>query len=272
MPKHNKKRNTAFLYEVLIREVIKQTVNKNIKQRNRVIVTLKECFKKNSEIGKELQLFKNLSDTCGLKIYTAEKLIQETKKEYKNLDTNKIFKEQSELIKKINKEISKNVFSNFVPNYKDIATLSQIFNDDVSAKRRVILEEGLLTRMTLKETAEKKKKSNLSGLVVNKFVDRFNSQYNSTLLEGQRTLLNKFILSFLDNGADLKVYLNEEIELLKKKINNSFDLEELKQDEDMTTKMEEVKNLLEKSNQKPIDKEFLQQILKIQALTKETES
>jgi hypothetical protein len=85
-------------------------------------------------------------------------------------------------------------------------------------------------------------------------------------------LLNKFILSFLDNGTDFKVYLNEEIETLKKKINNSFGLEELKQDEGMASKMKEIAKLLEGSNAKPIDKEFLQQILKIQALVEETEA
>ena len=40
----------------------------------------------------------------------------------------------------------------------------------------------------------------------------------------------------------------------------------------MATKMKEIKKLLENSNQKPIDQEFLQQILKIQALAREIEA
>jgi len=272
MPKHNKKRNSAFLYEILVREVAKKAVTKDRNQRNEAVSILKECFRGDTEIGRELQLFKNLLDTRGLLPHTAEKLIQETKKEYKKLDSKKIFTEQSTLIKKINKDLSKGVFSNFVPSYKDIATLSQIFNDDVSAKKRVILEENILAKITTTTTAEKDKKSNVSGVVVNKFVERFNRKYNKGLLGGQKTLLNKFILSFLDNGTDFKVYLNEEIETLKKKINNSFGLEELKQDEGMASKMKEIAKLLEGSNAKPIDKEFLQQILKIQALVEETEA
>jgi len=35
MPKHNKKRNTAFIYEVLLREIVKQSVAKNNKKRKR---------------------------------------------------------------------------------------------------------------------------------------------------------------------------------------------------------------------------------------------
>lgn len=269
MSRHNKKRNTALLYEILVRETVKQAVSKNTIQRNKVISILKEGFKKETEIGKELQLFKNLLESQNLFPHSAEKLIQETKKEYKKLDLKHIFKEQSILIKKINKELSKDVFSNFVPNYKDIATLSQIFGDDVSLKKRVLLEENLLKKLVSETKIEKQKKTQLSGLVVNKFVEKFNKQYNKALLENQKTLLNKFILSFLDNGVDFKVYLNEEINNLKKKINDSFELDELKQDKSMVSKMKEIKKHLEESNQKPISREFLQQILKIQTLASE---
>ena len=272
MPKYNKKRNTALLYEILIREVIKLAVDGNKDYRNRVISTLKEHFKRESEIGKELQLFKNIVDTQGLLPYTAEKLIQETKKEYKKLDTKKIFKEQSVLINVINKNLSKNIFSNFVPNYKDIATLSQIFGKNINTKKRVILEESLLKKMTAENTTKKIKNTRLSNVVVNKFVEKFNNKYSNTLLENQKQLLNKFILSFLDRGADFKVYLNEEIENLKKKVNDSFELEELKKDNALALRMKEVKELLEASSQKPINKEFLQQILKIQTLSKEIDS
>lgn len=270
-PKHNKKRNTALLYEVLVREVVKQSISKDAAGRAKVISILKEGFTGETEIGKELQLFKSLLETENLLPHTAEKLIQESKKEYKKLDDRKIFQEQSMLIKKINKELSKEVFANFVPNYRDIATLSQIFGEDASTKRRVILEESVLHKLTREKAPTKKKNTNLSGLVVNNFIEKFNKKYGGDLLEEQKSLLNKFILSFLDNGTDFKVYLNEEIGDLKKKINDSFELEELKADTNLAAKMKEIKKLLENSNQKPIDQEFLQQILKIQALAREIE-
>ena len=273
MPKHNKKRNTALLYEMLIREAVRQTINKNKVQRDKTISTLKEGFGAGTELRKELELFKGLLETKGLLPHTAEKLIQETKKEYKRLDTKKIFNEQSTLIKKINKGLSNSVFSNFVPSYRNIATLSQIFGEDINTKKRVILEETLLKKLTTENTSKhKQERPDISNLAVNKFIEKFNTRYNDTLLENQRALLNKFILSFLDGGADLNVYLNEEIGALKKKINNSFKLDELKEDKVMAAKMKEVKKLLETSNQKPINKNFLQRILKIQTLVKEIES
>jgi|7_EtaG_2_1085326.scaffolds.fasta_scaffold01138_8 hypothetical protein len=270
--KHNKKRNTALLYEMLVREVIKQSVDKDTKKRNKAISLLKECFSKGTEIGKELQLFKNLLETKNLLPYTAEKLIQETKKEYATLDIKKVFSEQSILIKKINKELSSSVFSNFVPNYRSIATLSQVFGEDVSIKKRIILEENILKQMTAIKRPLKKENTKLSTLVVNKFISKFNKKYGESLLERQQELLGKYILSFLDNGADFKIYLNEEIGNLKKTIDGAFGLEEVARDVGMSSKMKEVKKLLETTNQKPIDQEMLQQILKIQALVKEIES
>jgi len=271
MSKHNKKRNTAFLYEALVREVVKQTIDKNIETRNKAVSILKESFSGASEIGKELRLFKTLMETRNVSARIGEKLIQEAKKEYKKLDEKKIFNEQSALIKKINKEISKSVFSNFVPNYKDIATLSQIFGEDVTLKHRVMLEEKVLSKMSLRDNS-KKKNDKINNLVVNKFIDRFNTQYNKTLSENQKTLLNKYILSFMDNGTDLKVYLNEEIYRLKAAVSDSFDTKELQKDQSMSEKMTKVQELLESFRNQNIDKDMLQSILKIQLLVKEVQS
>jgi len=271
MSRHNKKRNTAFLYEALVREVVKRTMNKDTKTRNKVVAVLKEAFSFKNEIGKELQLFKTLLETKGVPVRIGEKLIQETKKEYKKLDEKKIFGEQSALIKKINKEISKSVFSNFVPNYKDIATLSQIFGDDVSVKHRVVLEEKVLSNISHKKQTHAKN-DQINNLVVNKFIERFNNQYKSTLSENQKQLLNRYILSFLDNGTDLKLYLNEEIYRLKETIQTSFELEELKKDSKMLEKMKKVQAMLESCSEKPINREMIQNILKIQLVAKEVQN
>jgi len=271
MSKHNKKRNTAFLYEALVREIVKQTISKNMPARNKVVSILKESFTSKTEMGKELRLFKALLDTRNLNTRIGEKLIQETKREYEKLDEKKIFSEQSTLIKRINKEISKSVFSNFVPNYKDIATLSQMFGEDVSVKRRLVLEEKVLSKLSSKRVL-KAKNDKVDGLVVNKFIDRFNDQYNKTLSENQKTLLNKYILSFMDNGIDLKVYLNEEIYRLKKAVESSFSVQELQKDQKMSQKMRKVQELLESFGSRAMDRDMLQSVLKIQLLIKEVEN
>tara|TARA_R100000008_G_C3557461_1_gene154052 strand:+ start:281 stop:1099 length:819 start_codon:yes stop_codon:yes gene_type:complete len=272
MPRHNKKRNTAFLYEMLVREVVKQSISKETSDRDEVISILKECFKAGSEISKELKLYKNLLETKNLSPNIAEKLIQESKKQYKKLDKDKIFNEQSSVIKKINKKLSKNVFSNFVPNYKDLATLSQIFDDDITAKRRVILEENLLNKLIFKENKDSSSKAQTSNLIVKKFIEKFNTKYKSFLNENQKQLLNKYILSFKDNGVDFKFFLNEEIGRLKKEVDKSFFVEEIKKDTTIFSKMERVKSILEGFGKKPILEEDLEQILKIQKLIHEVKN
>ena len=272
MPRHNKKRNTIFLYEALVREVVKQTLNKDISRRNNAVVALKAFFSPSTELGKELKLFKALLNTSGVSVRVGDKLIQETKKAYKTLDSKKIFEEQSELIKKINKEISKSVFSNFVPNYRNLATLSQIFGEDINVKKKIILEESILKTITSKKN-DKPKSDKINNLVVNNFIEKFNKKYdNEELHESQKKLLNKYILSFIDNGVDFKIFLNEEIERLKDVVNKSFKLEELINDEHMSSKMKKVKHLLEGYKNEPLTEKSLKQFLKIQGLIVEIQS
>ena len=90
MARHNKKRNTAFIYEVLVREIIKQTIDKNKEKRNTAINTIKEIFKNGTELRKELDLYKTLLDTKGIKERIAEKLIFEVTKQHKQLDKERI--------------------------------------------------------------------------------------------------------------------------------------------------------------------------------------
>ena len=116
--RHNKKRNTAFLYEILVREAAKTVITKNFKRKAQIISLIKEHFGKETEMAKEIELYNTLRQSDKMEEYVAEKLIQEAKKEHEQLNHDRIFFEQSTLISKINKILSKNVFSNFIPNYK----------------------------------------------------------------------------------------------------------------------------------------------------------
>ena len=44
---HNKKRNTAFLYEALVRELTKSVVHKNVERKAAVVGVIKVFLKKN---------------------------------------------------------------------------------------------------------------------------------------------------------------------------------------------------------------------------------
>ena len=88
------------------------------------------------------------------------------------MNKNGIFKEQSELIKKINTTLSKGVFSNFMPNYKDLATIGQIFNDSTPIKSRVLLENKLVEKLSSEEPATKREMQPVDNIVYKTFVNK----------------------------------------------------------------------------------------------------
>ena len=89
--RHNKKRNTAFIYEALIREMSKAVINRDDSLKSNILSLVKENFNKSSVLGKELSCYKLLDENLGVDKYTAEKIIFRTKKEYDSLDKDHIF-------------------------------------------------------------------------------------------------------------------------------------------------------------------------------------
>ena len=178
--RHNKKRNTAFLYEVLVKELTKSVINKNSTRSKKIKSILREHFRSGMVLFSELGCFNALSDKSDLDQYTAEKMVFRAKKEYDQLDKQEVFKEQSAVIKKVNTELGKGVFNNFVPNYKSYATLAQIFGEKMPVKSRVLMEQRIIENLTSSEQ-EKEKLEPVDKLVVNKFADRFNEAYTELL-------------------------------------------------------------------------------------------
>tara|TARA_R100000697_G_scaffold107352_1_gene122100 strand:- start:342 stop:1154 length:813 start_codon:yes stop_codon:yes gene_type:complete len=267
MAKHNKKRNTAFIYEALVREIVKQSVAKNNEKRNTAIRIMKEAFAPKTELRKELDLYKTLMDNNELQETIAEKVLVETKLQHNQINQEQLFKEQSVAIAKINKELSKGVFNNFVPNYKFLASISQVFGNSQGPKNKVLLETQIVERLTSGPEI-KKETPQVSSLVVKSFTKRFNDSY-STLLEGQKQLLSSYISSFADNGLEFNFYLSEEIGRLKKVVVNAQELDEVTCDQDMKQNLRKIENILENIHKEPINKATIYKVLQIQQLEKE---
>ena len=269
--KHNKRRNTAFIFEALVRELTKTVINKDTALKNKIVKVVKEHFKNGTMLYKELELYKALRSTYDLNHDSAEKLIVEARKEYAKLNQEEVFSEQSNLISRINKTLTSDIFSNFVPDYKNLATIYQIFNDKVPVKEKVLLESNLVKRMTskFKPYEQDPAAKHIDSLTLKSFAKRFNAEYGSKILKEQKDLLNKYVMSFLDNGVDLKLYLNEEIGRLKTLIKSSLQLDEIKEDKQMLEKTNGVYKLLEGFKNFNIDASMLINVLKIQELAQE---
>lgn len=256
--KHNKKRNTGILYETLIRELTRASARSNKERSVLVLNILKECFNKNTILGQELNLYKTLNEKCGHQKETAEKILIETKKRHVALDKKKLFKEQSNVIKQINYKLGNTMFENFVPNFKNYATIYQILHGAPGVKQQVKLEEAVISEMIEIPKEKENKYKSIDKLAFNTFLDKFNDKYDGKLLKEQKQLLSLYATSFKGNDLELKIYLNEEVSRLKNKVSK---LELAQKDQ--------ILEVLESFAKKSIDKPILDKILKIQQLISE---
>tara|TARA_E500000305_G_C4022271_1_gene239612 strand:- start:834 stop:1667 length:834 start_codon:yes stop_codon:yes gene_type:complete len=270
--KHNKKRNTAFLYEALVREMTKAVVSQDKKRKNNIIDILKESFSSNKILGQELRLYQTILESTDLDSITAEKLLYKIREAYATLDVQEIYDAQSSVINRINKEIGSAVYNNFVPNYKSIATVSQLFGADSSAagiKKGVILEQNVLETLTSDTTKEPETEMKpIDNIVFKTFTSKFNEAYGEGLLSEQKELLNRYILSF-SSDTDMKIYLNEELGRLHVALQKALNTDEVKSDGTMTESTNSVISMIEEFRNTPVDKNLVEKVLKIQNLVHE---
>ena len=269
--KHNKKRNTAFIFEALVREMTKTLVSKDVQKKKTIAQILKEHFSEGSILDRELQCYRALSDKSNLDPYTAEKMIHRTKQEYEKIDKNNIFQEQSKVIKKINKQVGPKVFANFVPNYKSFATIAQIFSDSTPIKHKVLMERKVLSFLTGEVAPKEEILEPVDNFVVGNFVEKYNGEYQSLLPE-QKSLLNKFIFAFGESDADFRLGIYEELKRIREAVKNSLTLGEVLSDPTMRDNTEKILEQIDQFNVASIGEPELMKILKLQTLVREYES
>lgn len=270
--KHNKKRNTAFVYEALVRELTESVVKNNKNKQNKIVSIIKQHFNDSSMLRQELDLYKSIYETRELEKNLAEKIVVEVKKKHVDIDKRELFKEQSALINTINKTLSNKVYNNFVPNFKTIASVYSIFQDALPVKDRILLEENIVNQMSASLDSEEQEQKPIDYIVYNSFVKEFNKEYSDVLSENQKVLLNKYISSFSDNEVDLKIYLNEEIGRVKEGLTRIKESEVFSANSTLKEKVEEAYDILNKTKEKEIDTGTLEIVLSAQQLLEELES
>ena len=178
-----------------------------------------------------------------------------------------LFANQTQIIHDINKELSPTVFNNFVPNYKSLATIAQLFSHKTSPKDQVILENTIIHKMI--SNGKSNTDEPIDNIVYTTFVDKFNKKYDSDLLEEQKELLMHYVSSFTDNAVALKVFLNEEIGRLKSELTKGLLVSEIQQDGAMHAKATKIIERLQEFSKRQLDDDVLLTVLKTQSLVKE---
>ena len=171
--KHNKKRNTAFVFEALAREATVAIIKGDQERKEKVVSIVRKHFTGDSLLKRDLECYRSLYENQNLDETTSQKILEASKNAKIMIDPNGLFKQQTEIIKDINKELTPDTFNNFVPNYKSLATIAKMFNTS-SPKESVILESRVLDGMRGEAINENLKP--IDSLTFKTFTKKFNEK------------------------------------------------------------------------------------------------
>ena len=227
--KHSKIKNTSILFEVLTRQI---TADVLAGKDTKTVGMVKKFFNENTELGKELQLYRILSEKTYDSTEKAKQLLETVVKSRQRLSNSKLRSEKYNLIKEIKENYNVSDFFNVrIPNYKILASIYNIFQaesttdtfdvEDVVNSKFTVLESISGKKTTskkenfLKEYREKDKDLRLLAYQI--LVDKFNSKYKS-LNESQKGLLKNYINN-ISNTNSLREFVDREVIKTKKELN-----------------------------------------------------
>ena len=265
--KHNKKRNTAFVFEALSREATVAIIKGDHAKKEKVVSIVRKHFTGDSLLKKDLECYRSLYENQNIDETTGKKIVEAAMAAKRLIDPDGLFKQQTEVINDINRDLSPATFNNFVLNYKSLATIAKMFNTN-SPKQKVMLESKIVEGMiggTDTETLEP-----MDSLTFRTFTKKFNAKYSDSLLQEQRELLNHYISSFSHDDLETKIYLNRELGRLKQSLSEAINTEEIANDPEMIRKTNAVRERLENlSKETSLNESTLLTIMRTQELVKE---
>jgi hypothetical protein len=226
--KHSKIKNTSILFELLTRQI---TADVLAGKSTKSVKIVKKYFNENTELGKELQLYKLLSEKHYESESRAHDLLSIVLKSRKKLSNSKLRNEKYNLIKEIKENYnSDDFFNGRISNYKLLAsiyntfqveTVDETFNPEQTVNAKfTILEHITSKKITAKQVKAHvlkeytKKDKDLRLLAYQILVDKFNTKYK-TLNESQRSLLKNYINN-VSNTNSLKEFVKTESSKVKK--------------------------------------------------------
>ena len=226
--KHSKIKNTSILFELLTRQI---TADVLAGKSTKSVKIVKKYFNENTELGKELQLYRILSEKHYESESRANDLLVMVLESRQKLSNSKLRNEKYNLIKVIKENYnSDDFFNGRISNYRLLAsiynvfqsqTLSTIFNPEETINSKfTVLEHITSKRISSKEAKAKilseynKTDKDLRLLAYQILVDKFNQKYK-TLNESQKSLLKHYINN-ISNTNSLREYVDSEAIKIKR--------------------------------------------------------
>jgi hypothetical protein len=228
--KHSKYRNTAILFELLVRQTTADLLqNKDSK----AVKILKKHFT-NTELGKEYSLYSSFNTIGKLSETKAEMFINTVLEQRKKLNEDKLKREKYNLIKEIKNTYDiNNFFRAKIDNYKTYASVYTLFESQKSSKvtdtKQLLLNKiNILEHITEGSIMDKpasatmveefmKEDKEIRLLAYKLVVEKFNTKY-ADLSEKQKEVLKEYINNISETEL-LKTYINKTINTIKEDLN-----------------------------------------------------
>jgi len=279
--RHNKKRNTALLYEFLIRHVSKCLIESRKDEANKAVALLKKYYKA-GPLREELDLFNHALHS---KVRTAEyasKLIAQVLKEARRINARRLDESKTKLIKEINRTFdAASFFAHKIPNYVMYASLQSLLNNATGHKKLnesvtcLQLEEKLVTFMLAERTSQQSLAESLkldpqyNNAVYRIVINKFNEKYAGALNEAQKKLLSKYAVALIsENKKVLTNAIAEELQAAKSSLSVISDTE-IAKDKDLVKKISECRQRLEQVRPDDASEATIVAVLQFMSLAEE---
>ena len=228
--KHSKIKNTGILFELLTRQI---TADVLAGKSTKSVSIVKKYFNENTELGKELELYRILSEKSYKSENKANHLFDAVIKSRQKLNNSVLRREKYNLIKEIKENYNVNdFFSGRISNYRVLASIYNVFQSETSqeefkpdhivSSKFTVLEHITSKKVSEEEVKEKvlkeysKKDKDLRLLAYEILVDKFNKKYKK-LDESQKDLLKHYINN-ISNTNSLRDNVNSEVLKIKKEL------------------------------------------------------
>ena len=224
--KHSKYKNTAILFEMLVRKLTSETLTSD---KTVTVEIIKKYFGKNTVLSKELQLYNSLiKESFKSEAQTLE-FIRSCKAAHTKLNKSTLRRQRYNLVKEISENFDFQKISKIrINNYKELASVYKIFEYSDSDNPKEILEcknvivehmssvKNITDKKNIVLEKYKKHDKDVRLLAYKLLVDKFNKKY-STLDENQKQVLNKYIVHVNDTES-LKLYLESILPNIKNEL------------------------------------------------------
>lgn len=220
--KHSKFKNTAILFELLVKQITHEVLSNSKKNISEKII--KEFFSSTKELAKELKLYNQIVKEKYSSIDDAKLFLEEVAKERVKLDENKLNREKYNLIKTIKESYDLDKFlSSNLQNYKVLASIYKVFETKTQGRKveirdyiesnNTILEHITNKKITAKPADKlyeqfKQQSEDLRLLTYKLLIENFNKKY-SNLNDSQKNLLREFINN-VTNTSTFPKFIEEE--------------------------------------------------------------